>query len=311
MTEENNIPMMKKWMVAARPFSFTASTTAVLLGAAIAYHSGHSISWGLLGLTLLGVICFHTAANLINDIFDYKRGLDTEVMPTSGAVVRGWLTERQVFSAAFTLIAIGCVCGLLLVREAGFVILGLGIVGVIIVLFYTGSGMCLKYMGLGDLAIFIAFALLPVFGAYWVQVQEFSWKPFVWCFPLGSYTVAILHANNWRDIESDKANSCTTMASMLGPAGSRVYYRLLVIGPFALVAAYVVAAMVMNYRSYAPLMALISFLALPLALKLASAKDDNRELGFLMLDGRTAQTQLVFGLLLPLSFVLSRLLNIN
>jgi len=110
-----------------RPFAYTASVLAAALGAASARHSGYPVRWGPFGVTLLGVLCFHTAAHLRNDCFDHRRGLDTQVLPTSGAVVRGWVTEKQAF----------------------------------------------------------------------------CWLPVLWSVPLSLLTVGILHANNWRDIETD------------------------------------------------------------------------------------------------------------
>ena len=108
MTEAEARPgVLKTWIIAARPFAYTASVLAVLLGLALSYYAGHPIRWGLLALTLAGVVLFHTATNLINDCFDFRRGLDTEVTPVSGAVVRGLLTPMQAFTGAAVLLLVG------------------------------------------------------------------------------------------------------------------------------------------------------------------------------------------------------------
>jgi len=54
---------LKVWMIAVRPFACTASTLAVFLGLALAHYVGAPLRWGLFALTLIGVVCFHTAAN--------------------------------------------------------------------------------------------------------------------------------------------------------------------------------------------------------------------------------------------------------
>ena len=121
---------VKTWFIAVRPFAYTASVLAVLLGLALSYHMGYPFRWGLAIVTLLGVVFFHTAANLLNDCYDHKHGLDTEVNPVSGAVVRGLLTEKQVFRGAFLFLVIGIACGLYLFARAGWVVLLLGVAAI-------------------------------------------------------------------------------------------------------------------------------------------------------------------------------------
>lgn len=303
---ERPLSPVKVWLTAVRPFAYTASVSAVALGLALAHHAGHPIRWGLFALTLAGVVCFHTAANLLNDCFDHRRGLDDQVLPMSGAVIRGWLTETQVYRAAMVLLVAGVTCGLLLVWMAGWMVLGLGIAGTLLVLGYTRSGFCLKYAGLGDAAIFVAFGVLPVFGTYWVQAQRFSWIPLLWSLPLVSYTVGILHANNWHDIAGDRRKKCRTVATGLGERGSAVYYRVLMLSPFALVVTYVVLGLATGMSSLAPLTALTVLLALPIAVKLVRTTRQTDPQGFTMLDGKTAQLQMLFGLLAVVSLLVGR-----
>ncbi len=305
--EETNIPSLKKWLVAARPFAYTATATPVLLGLAISHYMGHPVRWGLFALTLLGVLCFQTAANLLNDCFDHRRGLDVTAFPTSGAVVRGWLTEKQVTRAAIVLLALGVSCGMTLFYVAGWVVLLLGFLGFIMVVGYTRPGFCLKYVGLGDLSVFLGLGVLPAFGAYWVQAQEFSWLPILWSIPVSSLTVAILHANNWRDIRTDKDKNCNTIASMLGDKGSAQYYRILVIGPFVLTVLYLLAGLISSIDAIAPVTVLMVLFALPLCIKLIRIRRESDPEAFAMLDGKTAQLQLLFGALLPIAFVIASL----
>ncbi len=290
------------WLTAVRPFAYTASVLTMVLGAAMAHFAGYPMRWGLLAVTLLGVLCFHTAANLLNDCFDHRRSLDRQVFPVSGAVVRGWITERQAFRAAMLCLATGILCGGFLVVAAGWVVLLIGSLGAVCALGYTTPRFCFKYTRWGDAAIFMAFGVLPVFGTWWVQTRAFSWLPIIWSLPLVSLTVGILHANNWRDIESDDARHCRTVAGYLGPAGSRHYYRMLVLGPFVLVALYVVIGRIQGWGLPTPPAALIAFLALPLALRLTRTQPHSNPAAFAMLDAKTAQLHTVFGVLCAMAF---------
>jgi 1,4-dihydroxy-2-naphthoate octaprenyltransferase len=294
------------WLTAVRPFAYTASVLTVVLGMAMAHHAGYSPRWGALALTLLGVVCFHTAANLLNDCFDHRRGLDRQAFPSSGAVVRGWITERQGFRAALGCLAVGVLCGFALVAAAGWVVLLIGVLGTVCALGYTTPRFCFKYAGLGDVAVFMAFGVLPVFGTWWVQTRTFAWLPILWSIPLVSLTVGILHANNWRDIESDPSQECCTLASRLGSIGSQCYYRVLVLSPFGLVALYVGLGRIPDLGLATPPLALISLLALPLAMRLARIRPREDAQVFVMLDAKTAQIHLLFGVLCSVAFWISR-----
>lgn len=309
MKEDNRGQMpalWKRWLVGVRPFAYTASVLAVLLGAAIARYSGCPTRWGLLGLTLLGIVCFHTGANLLNDCFDHRRGLDARVLPTSGAIVRGWLTERQVFRGGVFTLAVGALCGLILAWRVGWPVLLMGAIGTLCAAGYTTPRFCFKYRGGGDLAIFISFGLLTIFGSFYVQAGRFSWLPVIWSLPLSLFTVAILHANNWRDIETDPLKGCVTVAGLLGPERSGIYYRLLVLLPFGLVALITLLGLRPGWPVPAPPALLGVFLTFPAVLRLARTQPHEVRESSCMLDGRTAQAHLAFGILCTLAFWISR-----
>ena len=277
----------------------------VATGFALSAAAGAELHWGLFVVTLLGVLCFHTAANLLNDCYDWRRGLDTEGDAMSGGILQGLLDDRQSLRGAVVFLAAGTACGLFLVWVAGWVVLLLGLIGAAIALAYTGPRFCLKYAGLGDAAIFVAFGPLPMFGTWWVQTQTFSWAPLLWAMPAACYTVAILHSNNWRDIENDAGSGCRTFAGMLGRARSRRYYRFLMLGPFAMIAAFLVMSRTLGWPWPAPWSALLAFGALPLAWRRAFVDGTTTREDFLSLLARTAQLDLLFAVLLSVGFFLA------
>lgn len=298
------------WLIAVRPWSFTGSVLAVLLGQAIAYYLGYPVRWTAFAVALTGVVLFQIAANLLNDCFDYRRGLDTVPNPASGAVVRGLVTDKQVLKLAVVCLALGTGCGLYLYTVAGWMVLVLGVLGALIVMSYTTSGICLKYVGLGDPAIFLTFGILPVFGTFWVQTLTFDWLPIIWSVPLVMFTVGILHANNWRDLKTDAARGCKTFATYLGDRGSEQYYRLLMTAPFACVVLMCAGGALPSSMMKSPLSALLSLVAVPMALKLVAISRARTTAparqAFVTLDARTAQVHMVFGLLLTVGFVVGR-----
>ena len=314
MTQDTkeNVPLLKKWIIAARPWSMPASTMPVIFGTSLAWViAGAPVHIARFLLALLAMVILHSAANMLSDVFDHRRGLDREVTPVSGAIVRGWLTGRQVAIGSSLLFIIGSGLGLALVVMAGNVLLYIGGLGVIIGAGYT----LLKYRALGDLAVFLNFGLLGALGAWVVQTGTFSWLPVVWTVPQAALVIAILHANNWRDTVSDSERKVRTVASLLGDKGSLGYYGLLLFGTFLYIFALIFIPRIFSLQITAmPLTFLLILLALPKALDLwgraRRRHTPRRPMDFIILDGATSQYNLLFGVLCILAvwldFVLTR-----
>ena len=302
---------LKKWLVASRPWALPASTMPVVFGTALAVVIGGARFAPLRFLwALVTMMALHGAANMLSDVFDYRRGLDRDVTPVSGAIVRGWLTDREVARGAVFLFVLGAVSGLLLARTAGRSLLIVGGIGLAVGVFYTA----LKAHALGDLAVLLDFGLLGAAGAWIVQTGAFSWLPVLWTVPMALLVSAILHANNWRDIASDRPRRVTTVAGLLGDRGSLVYYGCLIFGPFVIDAALVAVPRATggSFRPM-PLTFLLVALALPSALRLwgraTRRAAPRRPLDFVILDGATASHNLVFGLLSTAAVILEGFLR--
>ncbi len=294
-----SVSIVKKWVVAGRPWALPASSMPVIFGTSLAVVIGDArLSAGRFVLALAGMMILHTAANMLSDVFDYRRGLDRDITPVSGAVVRGWLTPRQVGAASGGLFLLGSAVGLYLVFITGPVLLIIGAVGIAVGVFYTG----LKYHALGDLAVFLNFGLLGSLGAWVVQTRSFSWLPVIWTVPMAMLVSAILHANNWRDSVTDRERRVTTIASLLGDRGSLYYYGFLIFGPFFIDLALISIPHLMSVSSMTmPLTFFLVLIALPKALSLwgraRRRHAPRRPMDFVILDGATANYNLVFGLL--------------
>ena len=299
MANGRSVPLLKKWIIAFRPWALPASTMPVVFGTSLAVVIGRApFALASFLLALAGMIVLHSAANMLSDVFDFRRGLDRDVTPVSGAIVRGLLTARQVAAGSAVLFVIGAAIGLTLVLAAGRTLLVIGALGLIIGIFYTG----LKYHALGDLAVFLDFGLLGSLGAWVVQTRRFSWIPVVWTIPMAMLVVAILHANNWRDSISDRERKVTTVAARLGDRGSLFYYGFLIFGSMLFIVGMVILPRLGAARAAAmPLTFLVVVLALPRALVLwgrARRRQAPRQpMDFIILDGATANYNLLFGLL--------------
>jgi 1,4-dihydroxy-2-naphthoate octaprenyltransferase len=300
--ERERVPWLKMCLTAGRVWALPASTMSVAFGTLLAITIGEApFDLVLFLLSFVGMALLQVAANMLNDVYDYRNGIDTQVNPASGAVVRGWIAPRQALVAAMVCLLIGSLFGFYIVSRIGLAILGLGAVGVLCAVLYTWGPWPLKYHALGDLAVFLNFGVLGSLGAWTVQTGHLSWVPAVWAVPMSLLVIAILHSNNWRDICSDTDGRIHTVASCLGDAGSQTYQRVLLFAPFTIIVLLVLLTHVTALSPRMPVTFLITLLALPLAIRLVRTgtrrHDPQKSQAFAAMDGATAQLNLLFGLL--------------
>lgn len=309
MTHEINTTKKSKfaaWIQATRPFAYTATATPVLIGAmsVLAFYQG-AVDWFLLPFVLFGVLLLHAGGNFISEYFDYVHKVDREdTFGSSRVLTEKLLTLREIKIGA----AIAFTAGVLLGSTAIFVrgdlvILWIGLVGLFCGYMYGARPFQLKYNALGDLTIFIAFGPLIVFGTYYSLTGDFALAPVYASLPVTLLVVAILHANNTRDIKHDGEANIKTPAMLMGERGSKLYYGILVFGAYAVLVALIIAQVL-------PIWTLLAFLSLPPAtanMKAMSKADIAKPETIAELDGMTAKHHLLFGLTMSAGLLIASL----
>ncbi|MFO8054934.1 MAG: 1,4-dihydroxy-2-naphthoate octaprenyltransferase [Bacteroidales bacterium] len=307
----NNPGLLQKWWISIRPYSLPASTIPVIFGTVLAVVYGEvslNLSYALLSFT--GMVVLHAASNIMNDVYDYKLGLDKVPIPVSGGIVREFISLKQAKLAYILLFILGGLIGLFLVWKTGIELLFIGLGGLLVGIFYSNSvKISLKYNAMGDIAVFLNFGILGALGAWFVQTGSLSWIPVLWATPMSVLVIAILHANNWRDISSDTKGNVITVASLLGDKKSLRYYGILIYGPFFMVLGLILFPYLFFPDFPAlPFTFLITMLALPKAFQLwkkaLNRKDPVKPFDFITLDGATAKLNLSFGMLSIFALIL-------
>ena len=302
---------IRKWIIAFRPFALPVSTMPVVYGTVMAVTIGEAtLNIPLFIASFFAMVILHSGANILSDVNDFRKGIDKVPTPASGAIVRGYISHRTGLTVSIVLLGTGAGLGIVLVYYAGIAILVIGVIGLIIGIFYTVGPFALKYHALGDLAVFLDFGILGAMGSWTVQTGNVSWVPALWAAPMSLLVIAILHANNWRDIGSDSQKKIKTMASILGDRGSMIYFGFLIFGAFGIIVLLVI--MTGPAGLFAPAMPytfLIIFFAFPGALKLIrrgrSRLKAREGLDFIALDAGTSKLTLYFGLLCNAALILN------
>lgn len=292
------------WFEVARPFSFTASTVPVAAGGALAAVDG-LFSWPLFLTALLASVFLHIGTNIINEIYDVRKGVDTITSPrASHAILKGRMSEREAFVVAGTAFALAAVIGLGLIYVRGWPLAVLGIIGLIGGFGYTAPPLEYKFRALGVPLVFLLMGPLMVVGAYYTVTGTFSTGALVVSIPIGCLVAAILHGNEWRDISDDARSGMATLSIRFGRKAAHFGYVALVVGAYlALSIAVLLDAL--------PTMSLLAMLSLPLLVRAVRASElgaSGQQRAIAMIDLETAQLHAVFGYLLVLGLALASML---
>ena len=287
---------LMNWIKVAHPWAIPASASPALVGFSYVFYLNNTgvltgVNWSFGVLAILGAIIFHLSGNLISEYHDYMSGVDIkEKTGPARLIVQGLFKPKTVLYYGYSVLLAGIILGVYLLVHTGLPMLAFGFIGVISTTLYYRF----KYIALGDLIIFISYGLTIALGVAYVMTELLIWPILLVVTPTGLLVVAILHANNTRDMLQDKAAGIRTQAMRLGVEGSQVVYQTL------LLLAYLLIAVAVWIQFLAPL-SFVVLLSFPLAMRniRLMKKATLEDLGIIrFLDTDTAKLVLIFSLLL-------------
>jgi 1,4-dihydroxy-2-naphthoate octaprenyltransferase len=224
---------LQTWKLAARPKTLPASVAPVLVGAALALHSG-TVNWLAALACLLTALLLQIGANLANDYFDYFRGADAgERLGPLRVTQAGLVSPAQMRQAMVLVFGLALLPGAYLLAVGGWPVLAIGLTSILAALAYTGGPLPFGYYGLGDGFAFLFFGPVAVCGTQFVLSGNVTALGLGASLPMGWLVTAILVVNNLRDMDSDRRVNKRTLATRLGETATRWEYALLLGGAFA------------------------------------------------------------------------------
>jgi 1,4-dihydroxy-2-naphthoate octaprenyltransferase len=272
----------------------------VVVGTAAA---GHAQLWRFVAAMLVG-LGLQIGVNYANDYHDGMRGVDTaERLGPPRLTSSSLAAPRSVLLAALGCMLVAGVAGLALALVTTLWLVPLGAVAMLALWVYTGGPRPYAELGLGEVMVFLFFGLMATAGTAFVQAERVTASAWWASAAMGLLAVAILLANNLRDIPTDEAAGRRTLPVRLGDRRTRLLYRAIVVAAFAAVVAGVVQAIASNgvgLDGGMPQWALLSLAAWPIAIRPMElvGKAEGRDL-IAVLTG-TALLQVTFGVLLAL-----------
>ncbi|HEY7661083.1 MAG TPA: 1,4-dihydroxy-2-naphthoate polyprenyltransferase [Actinomycetota bacterium] len=284
------------WVSGARPRTLGASVTPVVVGTAA---SGELIVWRFAAALLVG-LGLQVGVNLANDYHDGVRGVDTaERLGPPRLTAGGVVAPRSVLLAALGCILVAGLAGLALAAATTWWLVPIGAVAMLALWLYSGGPRPYADLGLGEVMVFVFFGLMATAGSAYVQVEVVPSAAWWSSIPVGLLAVAILVANNLRDIPTDAAAGKRTLAVRIGDPGARTLYRATVAASFVAVGLGVIAD-VLREGAGLPAWTLVAFGAVPIAMTALREVGSARGRGLIAVLVVTARLQVAFGGLLAL-----------
>lgn len=258
----------KRLFHATRPKFYPASVLPVVAGTAYGVYAGDGFAGLVFFLALLATICVHAASNVLNDVGDEELGTDrmneSRIYPYTGGsrfIQTGILDTAAMARLGKSLLAVAALCGAGLLFLKGPMVLAFGCIGVALGVFYSLGPAKLSSLGLGELSVAVAFGVLPVSGAAWLQGASLNLDLLLFSLPISVWVAAILLINGVPDIEADAATGKRTLAVRLGLGGTATLYLLIHLLAFAVI-------VILSAQQTLPILAPV----LPLALLLLAVK---------------------------------------
>ena len=234
----------------------------VVLGLAAAVWTSGQVNWFHFVLVLIGALSAHVSVNIFNEYFDFKSGLDADTIRTPFSGGSGRLPEspeiaRPALIMAWMFFGITALIGLYFVFTIGSWLIPLGLLGLLIIYFYTEwitrfPLLCLIAPGLG-------FGTLMVMGTDFVLTGQYSWTAFLASLVPFFLVNNLLLLNQFPDVEADKNVGRKHLPIKIGKEKSSWIYIVFLLLPYAVIIYGVITG-------YFPLSSLIGFLSLPLVI---------------------------------------------
>jgi len=209
--------MISVWLRVIRIRFLLASVVAVSLGLAISWWQTGSIEIFDAILIMCGVLALHASVDLLNDYWDFKRGIDTTTQRTkmsggTGVLPEGLLKPKQVYTAGIMFLIAGAVIGAYFVFTDGIIIGLILAFAVLSVYFYSTK---IVDWGLAEIFIVIKGTMI-VIGTCFIQTTQITESAVLGGIAVGTLSSFVLFITSFPDHDADKAKGRKTLVINLG-----------------------------------------------------------------------------------------------
>jgi len=299
--------MLSSWLRAIRIRFLLASIIAVSTGLAISWWTGNSIAIFDAILTFLGVLALHASVDLLNDYWDFKRGIDSKTVKTkmsggSGVLPEGLLDPKQVYRAGIIFLIIGALIGTYFVVTDGIIIGVILAFAILSIYFYST-----KIVNWGLAEVFVAIkGTLIVIGTCYIQTSQINESMVLGGIVVGVLSSFVLFITSFPDYDIDKAKGRKTLVISLGLRRSCTVFWLFPIIVYILT----IVSVILDVF---PLFCISILLTFPLIIKSGKKLKTsyNKLLGLISIMGSTLVFSRITGAIFFICFIIDALIMRN
>ncbi|QMU55572.1 MAG: prenyltransferase [Nitrosopumilus sp.] len=253
--------MLSVWLRVIRVRFLLASVIAVSVALALNWWQNSSIELMDAALTFAGVMALHASVDLLNDFWDFKRGIDIKTTRTkmsggTGVLPEGLLKPSSVYRAGVAFLIIGSAIGGYFVITDGIIIAVILGFAILSIYFYSTK---IVDSGLGEFFVAVKGCMI-VIGTFFIQSGEVYVESILAGIVVGSLSSLVLFIASFPDHDADKSKGRKTLVIAAGKENAA---KLFWIFPIVSYSAIVVGVSANLF----PVFSLIVFLSLPLMIK--------------------------------------------
>ena len=264
------------WIRVIRLKFLLASVIAVSLGLAISWNITNELNVIHAVLTMIGVVSLHVSVDLLNDYWDFKRGIDTNTQRTkmsggTGVLPEELLKPSQVYKAGIGFLIFGGVVGGFFVFTFGITIAIILSFAILSIYFYST-----KLVNWGLAEVFVAIkGTMIVLGTFYIQTNQILEIPIFAGIVVGVLSATVLFITSFPDHDADKQKGRRTLVILFGKEKASVAYWVFPVIVYSIIFILVVT-------EYFPVYTLLTLFAIPLVIKsgmkLKSVYDDTKKM---------------------------------
>ncbi|MFB5636509.1 MAG: prenyltransferase [Nitrosopumilus sp.] len=294
--------MLSVWFRVIRVRFLLASVIAVSVGLSLNWWQNSSLDVFDALLTFAGVMALHASVDLLNDFWDFRRGIDTKTKRTkmsggTGVLPEGLLKPSSVYRAGIAFLILGTVIGGFFVITDGITIAIILAFAILSIYFYSTK---IVDSGLGEFFVAVKGSMI-VIGTFFIQSGQISIESILAGIVVGSLSSLVLFIASFPDHDADKSKGRKTLVIAVGKQNAA---KLFWIFPLISYSAIIIGVATNLF----PVLSLISLFGIPLMVKSGFGLRKNYDsidnlvpyMSSTLMFGRITGALFVIGFLIPI-----------
>ena len=253
---------LSQFFALIRPRTLTAAFSPVVLGAAMGATQFEATQplWLSFLYTVGILICVlsaQIAANIWNEYFDFKSGLDlTQAAGNSGSIVRDGISPTIIKHWGYITTILPLILGIALASAITWWYIPVGMLCILTSILYSGGPNPISRTPFGELASGLAMGFAIVGITLFAWTHTLHWTYLIPAVPSTILIGAIMMTNNLRDFTNDANHGRRTLVILLGRERGLQLLR----GLFLISSLWIVAWTISGIIPWTSLFALLSLL---------------------------------------------------